>query len=67
MKGCVDLAEFVDFSCCDSCHEDANKYGLDLPMVIVKGEDYSVCCRGANAWEALRHNDIKILSSMKGG
>ena len=35
--------------CCESCHEDADKYGYDL---LGDGENYSICCKLANWLES---------------
>jgi hypothetical protein len=42
----------VDYpGCCPSCHEDAEKFGLNMTTVQLKGQNYQVCCDVANSIE----------------
>lgn len=42
MKTCFDL--IGKFGHCDSCHEDYEEFGYDMPEISVNGELYLVCC-----------------------
>jgi len=48
VKTCVDLGKRLDFTCCNSCHADADEYDYDLVSLVFEGEEYEVCC----AWAA---------------
>jgi hypothetical protein len=54
MNNCEDACKTLKIEypgCCASCHEDAAKFGLDLTMINLNGQTYSVCCDVANAIE----------------
>ena len=35
----------IDVNCCDSCHDDADEFGIPLELEVqVDGEHVSVCC-----------------------
>jgi hypothetical protein len=36
-------------NCCESCHEDWDRYGIEGLYVIVEGEVLHVCCRAAES------------------
>lgn len=42
MKYCSDLP--LKFSCCNSCHDDHNEFGMDLLDAEYNNEEYYVCC-----------------------
>ncbi len=52
MKRCSDLHKIVDFKCCESCH-DLDEFEIPICSLEIDGEEYEVCCNGAEAHNKL--------------
>jgi len=51
MKGCRDVAKLtgIDFSCCNSCHDDEDEGYVDMIEREYRGVEYHICCAASIA------------------
>jgi hypothetical protein len=53
LGGCKEAKErfHLECNCCDACHDDLDKYGIERSELEVEDGYYHVCCEVSNCYK----------------